>query len=158
MYLNDLLENNNNQKEMMDYFMNPILKISTMNNNQNGMMMINAQNMQDMNQSMMEQLKKQAKMMKELMRKNSNEITIIFRVPFFYGLQNNLISIQCDLSEKVSDVILRFRIKSGLLNSYGEKFIYNAKNLNNNLTIEENGLTNNCMIFVIKTLGIASGK
>ena len=83
MNLNDLLENNNNQKEMMDYFMNPILKISTMNNNQNGMMMINAQNMQDMNQSMMEQLKKQQKMMKELMRKNSNEITIIFRVPFF---------------------------------------------------------------------------
>ena len=150
MNLNDLLENNNNQKEMMDYFMNPILKISTMNNNQNGMI-INAQNMQDMNQSMMEQLKKQQKMMKELMRKNSNEITIIFRVPFFYGLQNNLISIQCDLSEKVSDVILRFRIKSGLLNSYGEKFIYNAKNLKPSYSVAEAGLLDISIIDVIST-------
>ena len=40
----------------------------------------------------------------------------------------------------------------------GEKYIFNAKNLNGDFTVEESGLWNNCNVFVIKTKGIASGK
>ena len=155
---NDLLEKNNDKAEILDNFMNPILKMSMMNNNQNGMMMINAQNMQEMNQSMMEQLKKQQKMMDELRQKTSEKITIFFRVSSFFGLKNNVISIQCQLNEKVSEVIFKFRMKSGIIFNEGEKYIFNAKNLNGDFTIEESGLWNNCNVFVIKTKGIASGK
>ena len=155
---NDPLEKNNNQTEKMEDFMNTLLKISMMNNIQNEMMMINAQNMQDMNQSMMEQLKKQQKMMDELMQNTSEEITIIFRVSSFFGLKNNVISIQCELNQKVSEVIFKFRMKSGIIFNEGEKYIFNAKNLNGDFTLEESGLWNNCNVFVIKTKGIASGK
>ena len=61
--------------------------------------------------------------------------------------------IQCQLNERVSDLIQRYRTKSGDRDP-SKKFIFNAKNLNQSLTIEEAGITNNGNIFVVTTQGI----
>ena len=58
--------------------------------------------------------------------------------------------IRCSKNEKLSDVIKRYREKSGD-NNLQKQFIYNTKNLDNhNLTIEELGISNNSNIFVVK--------
>ena len=61
--------------------------------------------------------------------------------------------IQCQLNERVSDLIQRYRTKSGDRDP-SKKFIFNAKNLNQSLTIEQAGITNNGNIFVVTTQGI----
>jgi hypothetical protein len=59
-----------------------------------------------------------------------------------------IINVQCSSDEKVSDIILRYREKSG---DYDEnrKFVFNAKNLLKSLTAAEVGLNNSAHIFVI---------
>jgi len=71
-------------------------------------------------------------------------LTLIFR----YGERK--IEIQCQSNEKMQSVINRFSIKA-LVKPDSYKFIFNAKAVINNLTIKENGLSNNCNIFVIDT-------
>ena len=56
-------------------------------------------------------------------------------------------TILCDIDEKVSDVIERYRIKSND-NNPKARFIYNSKQLNPDLTVSESGLTNNAIIHV----------
>ena len=63
------------------------------------------------------------------------------------------IVIQCKPDEKVSDVIQRYRTKSGD-NDTTKKFIFNAKALNESLTVAEAGLANNLNVFVVRTKGI----
>ena len=58
-------------------------------------------------------------------------------------------TIECDPNEFVKDVIKRFRELINDINT-NMKFIFNAKDLNKELTIAEAGLTNNCNIFVIR--------
>ena len=55
--------------------------------------------------------------------------------------------------EKVKEVIQRYRIKSGD-NDQTKKFIFNAKNLNQELSVGEAGITNNGNIFVVTTQGV----
>ena len=75
---------------------------------------------------------------------------VIFR---FTNFDNQIpVMIPFDPNEKVSALIERFRKRS---NFYDEKvkFIYNAKNLNVNLTIGEAGITNNSNIFLVRNDG-----
>ena len=67
--------------------------------------------------------------------------------------ENRAIEIQCTLDEKVSDLIQRYRNKTGD-HDPTKKFIFNAKALNHDLTLAEAGLTNNAYIFVVATKGI----
>ena len=77
-----------------------------------------------------------------------NEMEVGISVIFRYSSTNMPpILIQCFPNEKVSDVIKKFRLKSGNY-SKSLKFIFNAIKLNQVLTVAEAGLTNNCNIFV----------
>jgi hypothetical protein len=67
--------------------------------------------------------------------------------------ENRAIEIQCTLDEKVSDLIQRYRNKTGD-HDPTKKFIFNAKALNHDLTLAEAGLSNNAYIFVVATKGI----
>ena len=58
-------------------------------------------------------------------------------------------SIQCNLDEKVSDLIKKYRLKSGD-NNKNEKFIYNFKQLGPKFTVLEPNLTNSCVIQIVK--------
>ena len=79
----------------------------------------------------------------------NNYISVVFRKS---GEDTKIyppIMMQCNKNEKVSDLIERYRIKSGD-RDLSERFIYNAKDLNFSLSVEEAGISNNSNIFMIK--------
>ena len=61
--------------------------------------------------------------------------------------------IQCLDTDRLSEVIQRYRVKSND-NDDSKKFIFNAKQLNMSLTVGEAGLTDNANIFVVTTRGV----
>ena len=61
--------------------------------------------------------------------------------------------IQSFLDEKVSDIIERYRNKANDFDQT-KKFIFNAKILKPNLTLEESGISNNANIFVLSVIMI----
>ena len=63
------------------------------------------------------------------------------------------IMIQCNDNEKISEIVQRYRTKSGDADT-SKKFIFNAKQLNLGLTVAEAGLTDNANIFVVTTRGV----
>ena len=86
----------------------------------------------------------------ERKRNNPDEFNVIFRV------RSNPIVISCLYSEKVSDLIQRYRNISGD-SDCSKKFIFNAKNLNEYLTVSETELSENAIIFVVPTNRIKGG-
>ena len=74
-------------------------------------------------------------------------IHVIFR-PYQDGIYHYLI-IECKLDEKASDIIEKYRNKSGD-RDHENIFVFNSKRINQNLTLKENGIMNNSNIFVIK--------
>ena len=80
-------------------------------------------------------------------------ITIIFRTSGQNAPQQPPISIQCMPDDKVSTAIEKYRNKANDRDDT-KKFIFNAKNLNANLSVAEAGITNNANIFVVATKGI----
>ena len=80
---------------------------------------------------------------------SSNKINIIFE----YKEKNSNTLILCEYYEKIRDVVKRFFDKIGIESKHYNyyKFIFNCKNLNMDLTVSENGMTNNSRIIVIKT-------
>ena len=76
-------------------------------------------------------------------------INVNFRVSGSASQPISLVNVQCNPEEKVSDIIEKYRNKA---NDYDDskKFIFNAKNLNPNLSLAEAGITNNANIFVVR--------
>ena len=62
--------------------------------------------------------------------------------------QPSAVTVQCNPEENVSDIIEKYRNKA---NDHDEskKFVFNAKDLNPNLSVTEAGIMNNANIFVI---------
>ena len=85
-----------------------------------------------------------------------NYITLTF-IKNNEGTNQRKINVQCTLDDKVGEVIKRYRTKAED-NNPNEKFIYNAKKLNLNLTVRDAGLVNESKIFVMVTEGIVGGK
>ena len=82
-----------------------------------------------------------------------NGLNVVFRVSGPGGQGRPPLTIQARIDEKVSDLIQRYRDKSGDHDTT-KKFIFNAKNLNQSLTVGEAGITNNGNIFVVTTHGV----
>ena len=76
---------------------------------------------------------------------------IIFRKSGAVGQVSNPIMVQCMPDEKVSEVIEKYRNKSGDRDPT-KKFIFNARPISQTLTVAEAGLTNNANIFVVTPL------
>ena len=136
MNINPMLDPNYNISNQ-----NPMMNVNLMNKPKDSEDSQNPINYQGMNQNPM-------MTMIDLMNK-PKEISIAFRKEG----QNGPIYIQCNINEKVSDLIEKYRIKCGD-RDLSKKFIFNAKFLNFSLTLEEAGLTNNSNVFVIKVKGI----
>ena len=104
-------------------------------------------NYQEMNQNLMMNVDLMNKPKEIEDSQKDKYITVIFRKsgesigPPIY--------IQCTRDEKVSDWIEKYRNKSGD-RDLSIAFVANAKKLNYSLTVEEQGLTNNINIFVVK--------
>ena len=74
-----------------------------------------------------------------------NIITLIFVVK---GNKEHDYNIQCSPNDKISDVINKFKITANKTSEM--KFIFNANELNPNLTVEEAKLENQSRILVIE--------
>lgn len=129
-----------------------------MNNLQNQMfnqMMANNNQMSNMKQmaAIMQQMNEMNKVNIPNESASSQGINVVFRVS---GKQANgmpPLNIQCKESDMVSNLIQRYRSKTGDVDTT-KKFIYNAKNLEKNITVKQAGITNNANIFVVSTQGI----
>ena len=80
-------------------------------------------------------------------------INVHFRIE---GKKDEIV-IQCLPDEKVSELIIRYRNKTGD-DDMTKKFIFNAKALNESLSVAEAGLANNLNVFVVRTKGIKGAK
>ena len=139
---NNMMENNMMNCNMMNNYMtnnnmNNMMS-SMMNNNMNNMM----NNMMNLNDMMSPMINMEIINENELPSIKDN-INVIFR-------KDKPIMINCKLSEKVSEVIKKYRAKS-LDNEKNIRFIFNAKELNQSLSVDEAGLTENSNIFVDRT-------
>ena len=85
----------------------------------------------------------------QLLTPNDN-ITVVFRTS--NNINDYPLKIQCTKNEKVSDLIERYRTKA-IDHDTTKRFIFNAKELNKDLTIEEAGLSEGSNIFVVTTAG-----
>ena len=102
----------------------------------------------------------QIQQMKEMQHiLNQNQIRVPGGKNIFFrknGENAPPLMIQCIDNEKVSVIIKRYRTKA---NDYdkSKRFIFNAKQLNESLTVAEAGLTDNSNIFVVTTEGVKGG-
>ena len=160
---------NNNPNMMMN---NPAMLMQ--NQNMMNQLLMQQQMQQNMwnQQTMMQQQQQQNAMLQNFMQEqqqqnfannqnntstNSNFITIRFKLQLG-GVQGNEFAIHCTLNDKVSEVISRFRTKAQDVEDIKhEKYIFNAKRLNETLTVAEAGMTNNSIIYVINDRDLEGG-
>jgi hypothetical protein len=83
---------------------------------------------------------------------NSGGINVFFRKNG-ENEEDTSIMIQCKTSDKISDLIDRYRTKS-LDNDPTKKFIFNAKEVIPHYTVEQQGIRNNASIFVVTTANV----
>ena len=165
---------NMNQNLMMNNIpSNPMMSLASMNKpiesgdycnpiniqgmNQNPMMSINPilePNFNTSNPMMMMDSMNKPKEIEDSQKDNC--ISVVFRSG---GIEEEkfVYTISCNRKEKVSDLIEKYRIKSGD-RDLSKKFVFNAKILDFSLTIDEAGLHNNSHIFVVRTKEINEKK
>ena len=154
--LNNPMTNQMNNP-MINPMNNPMMNPMMMNNMNNMNDMNNMPNMAQMSLHLQNQYQNQIQNMNQdnqnsgLQSPLNNCITVVFRV----GDKDTSepLKIQCTSSDRVSDLIERYRTKSQD-NDPTKKFIFNARELDANLTVGEAGLYEGSNIFVIKTKGI----
>ena len=88
---------------------------------------------------------------------NQDNISVAFKVNGNTGATSAPLMIQCRADEKVSDIIERYRTKSGDRDPT-KNFIFNAKYLVPTMSVGEAGISNNAIIFVAATKGIKGAK
>ena len=126
--------------------------ISNMQNMQNAMMN-NIQNLQNMQQQF-NSVNIQNNQNQNPTPSNSVFINVFFRISNKQNVeqaandeQANIISVQCSMNDKVSEIIEKYRTKS--LDREKKFFIYNAKKLNESLSAAEAGINDRATIFVL---------
>jgi len=143
------MPNNNNMNNMNNFF-NPLLNP---NFNYNQYQQILQQQMMQFQQAMQQQemiMRQQMENIQKIQNQNS-EISVIFRRD-----RENPIMIQCSLKDKCSDIIQKYK-NLAMVESDTLKFIFNARPLHPDVTVEEAGITNDANIFVVETKGIRGG-
>ena len=165
---NNMMMNNPNNM-MMNQMMNPAM----MQQNQNMMNQLLMQQQIQQNmwnpQAMMQQQQQQNAILQSMIQQqqqnnnqvntstNPNFITIRFKLQLRRD-QNNEFSIYCTLNDKISEVISRFRTKAQDVEDLKhEKYIFNAKRLNETLTVAEAGMSNNSVVYVINDRDLEGG-
>ena len=140
---------------MMNMGMNPMM----MNSGMNPMMMNKEMNPNMVNKEMnpnmmnmgMNPMMNQIQNNSHNSKKDSNENNQVINVIFKKGDGQN--TVQCVLSDQVSNIIQKYANKS-LDNNMTEKFVFNGKALDPNITIAEAGLYDQANILVFSTKDI----
>ena len=165
--------NNINNRMMGNGFMNNGMNYQAgMNMNgpmnyQGNMVMMNPQMMMNFNQ--MSQMNQSANQFNNSFNNSNNNQTNVNENTSFYGNNSGGINVyfrkngengddtsimvQCKPSDKISDLIDRYRTKS-LDNDPKKKFIFNAKEVIPHYTVEQLGIRNNSSVFVVSTANV----
>ena len=157
MMMNNEMMNQMGMNNQMDSMMmnNPMMNQMGMNNqmdsmaaNQMSMQIVNHYELE--NKKMMNCQNNNQSSDKEKIEDKQNQ-----SIPLCFQRSNKLrnrtsIIILSSPNEKVSDIIQKYRAKADDRDST-KKFIFNAKNLNKDLSVAEAGLYNNAHIFVVYT-------
>ena len=170
--MNNNINNNMNNGMMGNGFINNGMNYQTgMNvnnpNYQGNMGMMNPQIM--MNYNRMSQMNQLANQFNNSLNNSNNTQTKVNENTSFYsdnsgGInvffrkngeneEDTSIMVQCKTSDKMSEVIDRYRTKS-LDNDPTKKFIFNAKEVIPHYTVEQQGIRNNASIFVVTTRNV----
>ena len=138
----------------MNFLSNQMLINNNMNFNMNNN--INALNPMMANQDFINQQQQQI-IPKDIRKeeKMENNICIKFERIDEIG-DNRIIFVYCKHSEKVYDLIQKYRVKANDW-KLNKEFYYNAKKINPDLTLAEAGLYNNCSIRVITFGNLKAG-
>ena len=119
--------------------------------------MMNSNQMMFPNQMMNpSQMMNSNQMLNESQPNESEYITVNFRQSGKDSDKTIPTTIQCNINEKVSDIIEKYRNETGD-RDLTEKFVYMAKVLNPAITLREAGMENNSSVFVVVTKGLAGG-
>ena len=70
------------------------------------------------------------------------------------ALENKTITVQCLKNSKLKDVVAGYQSKIGVKNPPQARYIFNARDLNLELTVSQALLNNDCIIQVVPTEGI----
>ena len=152
--LNQNINNNINNNTMQQQMMQQQLMQEQMIQQQK----IEQQNIMQQKMEESQEKQKQQEYNENIQNKvNNNEITVYFKASGNKGQSNAAIKVKCFKDEKVSNIIEKYRNKANDFVS-NKNFIYKAKNINTNLTVEEAGLTNNSYIFVVLNQNPPEGK
>ena len=138
----------NNQ--MMSQMMNQNMMVNQMANLANNSQMMQMSNQQQQNNAFNSQQNQ------GINNGAQNQIGLTFIKNNVEAYQKKL-KIYCLDSDKVNDVIKKYRVKAEDHNQ-NENFVFNAKNLNPELTVAESGLQNESIIFVLNKEGVEGGK
>ncbi len=147
------VEANSYQMNMMNQMNHMMDQMNQMNK----MNMMNPMNNQ-MNQMIMTQMNKtnQIKNNSQNLNKDSNENILNQEINVLFNNNSESIplnTIQCTLSDKVSDIIQKY-INKTLDKETTNIFVYNGKALDFNMTAAEAGLNNQAIINVITTKNV----
>lgn len=132
----NLMNNQMNQNNMMtmsnipinnNIINNPMFQMCNLMNNNNSFQMMQTGN--------------------NINKEEIKNLVIIFRIS--KGQQAPLM-VQCQSNEKMEEAVDKFCNKSGMRNIDGYYFIYNAKRVDFNATLEENGIVDNSNIFIVE--------
>ena len=115
-------------------------QINIFNNNQFQHMMTPKQIINTFNNNVQESLK--------------DKIALFFRHNFIKEYNS---SIMCNLDDKISDVIEKYKKKTGCDDIRSIKFIHNSYLLNPSTSVRETGLINGSVIFVLRTKDVKGG-
>ena len=104
------------------------------------------------NFQMQQQMMQQHLMAQQLQAQMMNIFNVYFRK---YGeIKDNPVVIQCTPDQKVSEIIRKYRIATLSIDNPLEKFMFNGKKLNSELTVAEAGITNNSNIFIVNRISV----
>ena len=132
--------------------MNNMLNQTNNNMNNNNNMMEQAQIVQNQNNMNMNLLNQNQNQVQNFPSSSNSEfITVVFRTN--ENEKTNTIKIQCKRTELVSEIIERYRNKTGD-HDKTKKFIFNASSIDDKLTVGQAGLVDGSAIFVVITHGV----
>ena len=139
----------------MNFLSNQMLINNNMNFNMNNN--INALNPMMANQDFINinPFQQQQQIIPQDIRKEEKMENIIY-IKFEVTDDNRIIVVHCKYSEKVYDLIQKYRVKANDW-KLNKEFLYNAKKINPDLTLAEDGLYNNCSIRVITFGNLKAG-
>ena len=120
----------------------------------NNQMFMNNNNMNTFNSMIKQNTNTNFNLPEQQQTIKGKEINNFIKVVFDDRSQKTIVN--CQLNEKISDIIDKFRKKVNLSDN-GETFIFNAQPLNPNLTVAKVGLAEWSMIYVIRNNGIRGG-